>query len=40
MTFKVIKWKSDSPVYITHVVRKLRGTLVNIKSHLGCNGYL
>ena len=35
-TIKIIKWKSDSPVSITHVVSKLPDTLVNIKStHMG-----
>ena len=41
MTVNAIKWKSDSPDSITHVVRKLRGTSVSIKSmHLGCDGIL
>ena len=32
MTVNTIKWKSDSPVSIAHVVSKLQGTLVSITS--------
>ena len=32
MAVNVIKWKSDSPVSITHVVWKLGGTLTGIKT--------